>query len=288
MQPVIVSVNVGRPIDIQNGTETWTSGIFKSAVVRTRAAGARRTSTAISRPICGFTAAPTRPYACIPPITMRIGASSSEFRSADRAGSAKIFRSRGRTKAPLSIGDTFRVGTAIVQVSQPRAPCSKLARRWNRLDMPKLVIGSGRTGWYLRVVEPGQVERGQNLTLIDRPFERWTIEAVNDVAYSRGGTPDDDAIRELSECPVLAEAWRGELQEDDAVIHFRGAEPLSCRRSGSLRVGSPRKIRHAARSCADDGRCHRRGRSTRPRYTWARSARRIPRADRRGAACHRR
>ena len=75
--------------------------------------------------------------------------------------------------------------------------------------MPKLVLQSGRTGWYLRVLESGDVECGETLTLVDRPFPRWTIDAVNAVAYSRGGTVDVDAARELTTCPALAESWRG-------------------------------------------------------------------------------
>ena len=75
--------------------------------------------------------------------------------------------------------------------------------------MPKLVLQAGRTGWYLRVVETGEVERGDTFTLMDRPFPRWTIDAVNAAAYSRGGTTDMEAARELANCPALAEAWRG-------------------------------------------------------------------------------
>ena len=100
-----------------------------------------------------------------------------------------------------------------MQISQPRAPCWKLGRRWNRLDMPKLVVQSGRTGWYLRVLETGDVECGDALTLVDRPFPRWTIDAVNAVAYSRGGTVDLDAARELANCPALAESWRGGFRD---------------------------------------------------------------------------
>ena len=74
--------------------------------------------------------------------------------------------------------------------------------------MPKLVLQSGHTGWYLRVLEPGVVEEGDVLTLSERPFPQWTIDAVNAVAYSRKGEADVAALRELASCPALAEAWR--------------------------------------------------------------------------------
>ena len=78
--------------------------------------------------------------------------------------------------------------------------------------MPKLVVHSGRTGWYLRVIETGHVESGDVLTLVERPYPHLTVDAVNAAAYSRGGATNIDAARELANCPALAEAWRGEFR----------------------------------------------------------------------------
>ena len=74
-------------------------------------------------------------------------------RSADPGWFGENFSVEGQSETDVAVGDTYRIGTAVVQISQPRAPCWKLGRRWNRLDMPKLVLQSGRTGWYLRVLE---------------------------------------------------------------------------------------------------------------------------------------
>jgi MOSC domain-containing protein YiiM len=75
----------------------------------------------------------------------------------------------GQTEADVCIGDVYAVGSARVQVSQRRPPCVKLARFHQRPDLPRRVLKTGRTGWYLRVLEPGLVEAGEALTLIDRP-----------------------------------------------------------------------------------------------------------------------
>ena len=75
--------------------------------------------------------------------------------------------------------------------------------------MPKLVVQSGRTGWYLRVLQVGDVECGDALTLVERPFPHLTIDVANAVRHSHGGRVDLDAARELANCPALAEAWRG-------------------------------------------------------------------------------
>ena len=122
------------------------------------------------------------------------------------------FSIEGQTETQVAIGDTYEIGSAVVQISQPRSPCWKLGRRWKRLDMPKLVVHSGRTGWYLRVIETGQVESGDVLTPVERPFPHLTVDAVNAAAYSRGGATNIDAVRELANCPALAQAWRGKFR----------------------------------------------------------------------------
>ena len=122
------------------------------------------------------------------------------------------FSVEGQTETQVAIGDTYRIGTAVVQISQPRAPCWKLGRRWERLDMPKLVVQSGRTGWYLRVLETGHVQGGDVLTLVERSYPHLTVDAVNAVAYSRDGATNLEAARELANCSALAEAWREEFR----------------------------------------------------------------------------
>lgn len=115
------------------------------------------------------------------------------------------FTVAGQSEATVSIGDTFQVGEAIVQVSQPRSPCWKLARRWGLPDLAVRVQQTGRTGWYLRVLEEGLVAPGQEMVLVDRPFQRWTVELVSRVAAA----PRDFAeAQELAACPLLSETWR--------------------------------------------------------------------------------
>ena len=69
----------------------------------------------------------------------------------------------------VHIGDQFRVGSAIVQVTQPRMPCYKLGLRFGRDDMARRFWVSGRSGFYLRVLEEGQVEAGDHVELRSVP-----------------------------------------------------------------------------------------------------------------------
>jgi MOSC domain-containing protein YiiM len=133
------------------------------------------------------------------------------------------FSVEGQTEATACVGDLYRVGSALVQISQPRGPCWKLARRWDRPDLAQLVRESGRSGWYLRVLEEGDVAAGEPLTLTDRPFPRWTVARANELTYARGRTAYRVAGErvELAACPALAGNWRADLLKE-AAAHTSG------------------------------------------------------------------
>jgi MOSC domain-containing protein YiiM len=216
MAPRIASLNVGRPARIETpqpsgggraGPHFWTSGIYKTPVAgrihlaSENLAGDGQADLTVhgglDKAVCVY---------CVDHYPLwrdQLGVSEC-----GPGWFGENFSIEGQQETTVCVGDAYRVGAALVQISQPRAPCSKLGRRWNRLDMPKLVIASGRTGWYLRVLETGDVECGDTLTLVDRPFPQWTIDAVNAAAYSRGGAVEVGRARELANCPALAESWR--------------------------------------------------------------------------------
>lgn len=202
----LVSLNVGRPMRLDDA-EPWTSGIYKSSV-EGRVHLASENLDGDGQADLQVHGGPDKAVCVYSADHYRRWRDELGVRECGPGWFGENFSIEGQTESQVAVGDTYAIGTAVVQVSQPRAPCWKLARRWNRDDMPKLVIAHGRTGWYLRVLQAGDVERGAELTLIDRLFPRWTIDAVNAVAYSRGGTPRVDAARELANCPALADSWR--------------------------------------------------------------------------------
>lgn len=89
-------------------------------------------------------------------------------------------------EAAICLNDIYRVGSATVQVSIPRVPCSKQAKRVGRKDWTKLTIDELRTGFYLRVLESGIVQAGDSWALVERPYPWATIHALNHLSY-RGG-----------------------------------------------------------------------------------------------------
>lgn len=73
------------------------------------------------------------------------------------------------------VGDRFEVGTALVQVSQPRQPCRTLSRYWTCEALLPAIWESARSGWYFRVIREGAVNPGDSLNLVDRPHPGWTV-----------------------------------------------------------------------------------------------------------------
>ena len=111
----------------------------------------------------------------------------------------------------VCIGDIFRIGNVTFEVSQPRQPCWKLARRWRMHQLTGLVVVSGRTGWYLRVLEQGWVEAQMPVTLITRPNPGWPIARANRILHHE--RKDLQLTLELADVPGLAHSWVAELCE---------------------------------------------------------------------------
>jgi MOSC domain-containing protein YiiM len=123
-------------------------------------------------------------------------------------GFGENFTISEQTEDNVCIGDIYAIGegenAARVQVSQPRTPCYKLARRWGVKDLTACVQVNGYGGWYLRVLQEGEVVPGMALHLLERPYPQWTIAQVHEVA--NGDDPEQDLA--LAACEALSEGWR--------------------------------------------------------------------------------
>jgi MOSC domain-containing protein YiiM len=119
------------------------------------------------------------------------------------------FTTLGLLESDVCIGDVFEIGGARIQISQPRQPCWKLARRWRQKDLALQLQQTGRTGWYFRVLREGEVASGNRLQLVDRPHPEWTVSAANDVMHHR--QQDRSAAQALAACQSLSASWRETL-----------------------------------------------------------------------------
>ena len=117
----------------------------------------------------------------------------------------------GSQESTVCIGDRWQAGNVLFEVSQPRQPCWKMARRWQIVDLPKQVIHNGRSGWYARVLQGGEIAAAAPIELVSRPRPTWTIARAAKLLYHE---PDNVAdMEDLANVPELSRAWREELLE---------------------------------------------------------------------------
>ena len=114
----------------------------------------------------------------------------------------------GLAEDDVCIGDRFRFGTVLVEVSQARKPCWKQGDRLDWTQLPSLMVHEGRSGWYYRVIEEGEAEVGDALTLVDRTLPEWTVRRVFDLIVAGKDKNDLAAFRALAGMDVLFEGWR--------------------------------------------------------------------------------
>src|SRR4029450_5842021 len=84
----------------------------------------------------------------------------------------------GATEEMVCIGDALRIGTAVLQVTHPRMPCFKLAHKFGRPQFIKEFLVSGRSGYYLRIVEEGGLWAGGAIEVIHRDPQRVTVRGL--------------------------------------------------------------------------------------------------------------
>ncbi|MDR3621242.1 MAG: MOSC domain-containing protein [Paludisphaera borealis] len=134
------------------------------------------------------------------------------------------FTIEGLAEPDVCIGDVWRVGSAVVQISQPRQPCWKLARRWKIKTLTLQVQQTGRTGWYFRVLTEGVVAPNAPLTLDDRPHPDWTVARANRIMHI--DKADHASAAALAALPPLSASWKATL--GDRIE--KGVEPDARRR----------------------------------------------------------
>ncbi len=115
----------------------------------------------------------------------------------------------GVLEADVCIGDVWAWGGALLQVSQPRQPCFKLATFRGRNDLPKKLVAKGRTGWYFRVLRPARVPTHGAIEVVERSPAGLTVLAVHQARLLGQGSPE--AWQAMAALPELTRSWREEI-----------------------------------------------------------------------------
>jgi MOSC domain-containing protein YiiM len=201
----VLSVNVGLPREVKWRSEAVETAILKApvsgpvAVTRLNLAGDRQADLSVhggaDKAVYAY---PGEHYAYwreeLPGVPLPWGAFGENLTI------------EGLAETELRVGDVLRIGTAEFVITQPRLPCFKLNARFQRPDMVKRFLRSGRTGFYLAVLKEGQLSAGDSIEVV--PAEPWAI-GVTEVAtlYTNKGDGGDLLQRALR-TPALPESWR--------------------------------------------------------------------------------
>ena len=205
----IISVNVGLPREVVWKGITVRTAIFKNPVAGTLAirplnlAGDQQADLTVhGGPDKAVYAYPAEHYEYwrkqLPDVSFSWGVFGENLTT------------EGLSEDTLCIGDLVRAGSAILQVTQPRMPCYKLELRFNRDDMIKRFLVSGRSGFYFSVIEPGDARVGSPVEVLDRDTNNVTISDI--LRLYLGQTPDPELLRRMTNVTSLPENWKTQLQ----------------------------------------------------------------------------
>jgi ferredoxin-NADP reductase/MOSC domain-containing protein YiiM/ferredoxin len=111
----------------------------------------------------------------------------------------------------VCIGDRYRVGGALFEVTQPRVTCYRVGIRMDEPAMPSLLVAHHRPGFYLRVLEEGEVQAGDAIVKVAHGPEALTVAQVDALLYlpNKSQALLERALR----VPALSEGWQGSFRE---------------------------------------------------------------------------
>ncbi len=121
------------------------------------------------------------------------------------------FTVSGLTDDQVQVGDVYRVGEAVIQVSQPRAPCYKLSARLNDATIPEAYLKSGMVGFYVRILEAGTVAAGDAIDVVRRAENSMTVRELSQLYHFDHENMAE--MRRALQIASLADAWREPLQQ---------------------------------------------------------------------------
>jgi MOSC domain-containing protein YiiM len=206
----LVSVNVGLPQTITWKGRTVQTGIFKTPVngrvqVRTlNLAGDRQADLSVH-------GGPDKAIYVYPSEHYDYWRGEFPIMELPWGMFGENLTTTGLLEGAVNVGDTFRIGSAVAMVTQPRVPCYKLAAKFGREDIVKRFLASGRSGFYLKVMQEGEVGVGDAIELISRDGHAVTVEDVANLY--RDGPDQVSLLQRVVQVEALPENWRDHFQQ---------------------------------------------------------------------------
>ena len=201
----LISVNVGRPRLVAWNGATVSTSIFKAPIAgrimlhKTNLDGDRQADLSVhggpEKAVYGY---PSEHYAYwreqLPGHELPWGSFGENFTT------------EGLLEMELSIGDRYRIGSAVIMVKTPRIPCFKLAAKFRREDMIERFLQSGYSGFYFSVIEEGEVEAGNAIEFLGGESSAVTIAELFRLYTARA--PELDLLHRALQAKFVPDGWR--------------------------------------------------------------------------------
>src|SRR3954466_8806285 len=123
----------------------------------------------------------------------------------------------------VCIGDRYRIGGAVFEVSQPRVTCYRVGMRMNEPRMPALLVSHKRPGFYFRVIEEGEIGAGDMIEKLTDSPERLTVSETDALLYLP--SPSRDGLARAARIPGLSPGWQKSVEALLAGAEFRASPP---------------------------------------------------------------
>ncbi|MBP1962680.1 MOSC domain-containing protein [Paenibacillus aceris] len=205
----IVSVNVGKPQTIQYQGKELVTGIYKFPVSsslyvsKTQLDGDGQADLTVhggvDKALCVY---PEEHYAYWEGVLGR---------KLEAGAFGENLTVRGFLEAEVCIGDIYAIDDVIVQVSQPRQPCFKVAKRLEWVQTPLQMQETGFTGFYFRVLQEGFISKESRVKLVAKDEAGVTLAYANQIKYH--DKKSKDGAQRLAETKALSESWKKSFEK---------------------------------------------------------------------------
>jgi ferredoxin-NADP reductase/MOSC domain-containing protein YiiM len=218
----LVSLNVGRPKDVRWQGRTVFTGVFKEPVLGARRVGRLNVDGDGQGDLAGHGGEQRAVF------VYQIESYRYWERELGRddfgyGQFGENFTVQGLGDHVVCIGDRYRIGAALFEVTQPRVTCYRVGIRLNDPRMPALLVSHHRPGFYFRVLEEGDVQAADPIVKVSAGPEQLTVADTDALLYLPGHTRD--GLRRALRIPALSPGWRGSFQallDDDAGLGNAG------------------------------------------------------------------
>src|SRR5271170_4359088 len=112
----------------------------------------------------------------------------------------------------VCIGDRYRIGSALFEVTQPRVTCYRVGIRMNEPRMPALLVSHHRPGFYFRVLEEGEVESGDEIVKVADGPRHMTVVEADSLLYLSAQSPPRDQLQRALSIPALSPGWQASFR----------------------------------------------------------------------------